>query len=78
MIKSRVQEELQQVVHYAEMQPVPHWSMDQHEHRQELTRIIHEAKECVSATKVKPRKPYVIDAVPEVSVSKQSTERNTT
>ena len=67
-IKSRAQRELQQVVQYAEARPVPHWSMDQHEHRQELTRIIHEATEGVSATKVKPMKPYVIDAILEVSV----------
>ena len=66
-IKSRAQTELQQVVHYAEAQPVPHWSMGQHEHRQELTRIIHEATEGVSATKVKPMKPYVTDAILEVS-----------
>ena len=45
------------------MQPVPHWSMDQHEHRHELTRIIHEA----TAATVKPRKPYVTDAILEVS-----------
>ena len=41
--------------------------MDQHEHRQELTRIIHEATEGVTATKVKPRKLYVTDAILEVS-----------
>ena len=42
-------------------------NMDQHEHRQELTRIIHEATEGVTATKVKPRKLYVTDAILEVS-----------
>ena len=31
--QSRVQEELGQAVRYAEMQHVPHWSMDQHVHR---------------------------------------------
>ena len=41
--------------------------MDQHEHRQELTRIIHEAAEGVTAIKIKPRKPYVTDAILEVS-----------
>ena len=71
-IKSRVQEELQQAVHYAEMQPVPHWSVDQHEHRQEFTRIIHEATEGVSATTVRPRKLYVTDAILEVSAHRAS------
>ena len=49
------------------MQQVPHWSLDQHEHRHELTKIIHEAAEGVAATKVKPRKLYVTDAILEVS-----------
>ena len=49
------------------MQQVSHWTMDPHEHRQELTRIINEATEGVTATKVKRRKPYVTDAILEVS-----------
>ena len=48
------------------MQQVPHWSLDQHEPRHEPTKIIHEATEGVAATKVKPRKPYVTDAILEV------------
>ena len=66
-IQCRVQEDLYKAVQYAEMQQVPHWSMDQHQHKQELTRIIHEATEGVTATNVKPRKPYVTDAILEVS-----------
>ena len=31
-IQSRVQEDFGQGVRYAEMQSVPHWSMNQHEH----------------------------------------------
>ena len=41
--------------------------MNQHEHRQELTKIIHEATHGVKATKVKPMQPYVADAILEVS-----------
>ena len=67
LIQSRVQEEFGQAVRYAEMQHVPHWSMDQHEHRRELTKIIHEATEGVASTKIKPRKPYATDAILEVS-----------
>ena len=66
-IQSRVKEDLGQLVRHAEMQQVPHWSLDQHEHRHEFTTIIHEATEGVAATKVKPRKPYVPDAILEVS-----------
>ena len=58
---------LYKTVHYAEMQQVPHWSLDQHEHRHELTKIMHEATEGVAAAKVKPRKLYVTDAIFEVS-----------
>ena len=58
-------------VQYAEMQQVPHWSIDQHEHRQEQTRIIHEATEGVTAIKVKPRKLYVTDAILEVSAHRK-------
>ena len=65
---SRVKEDLGQAVRYAEMQQVPHWSLDQHVHRQEFMKIIHEATEGVAFTKVKPRKPYVTDAILEVSV----------
>ena len=75
-----MKEDLGQVVRHAEMQQVPHWSFDQHEHRQELTQNIHEATEGVASTEVKPRKPYVTDAILEVLVtergsSKLSTER---
>ena len=66
-IKRKVQEDLHQAVQYAQVQQVPHWTIDHHEHRQESTRIIHEAMECVAATKVKPRKLYVTDAILEVS-----------
>ena len=67
-IQSRVKEDLGQALHHSEMQQVPHWSLDQHEHRHEFTKIIHEATEGVAATKVKPRKPYVTDAVLEVFI----------
>ena len=63
LIQSRVQKEFGQAVRYAEMQDVPHWSMNQHEHRRELTNIIHEATEGVASTKIKPRKPYATDAI---------------
>ena len=46
---------------------MPHWSMNQHEHRQELAKIIHEATQGVNATKVKPRKPYVTADILEVA-----------
>ena len=65
-IQSKVKEDFGQVVRHAEMQQVPHWSLDQHEHRQEFTKIIHEVTEGVAATKVKPRKPYVTDAILDV------------
>ena len=60
-IQTRVAEELNQAVQYAEWHQVPHWSLDQHEHRQELTKILHVATGQVSAKKIKPRKPYVTD-----------------
>ena len=41
--------------------------MNQHDHRQERTRIIHDAMRGVKATKVQPRKLYVIDAILEAS-----------
>ena len=55
-IAKRDPNELQQAVGYASQQPVPHWSMNQHEHRQELIKIMHEATRAVTATKVKPNK----------------------
>ena len=67
LIQSRVQKEFGQAVRYAEMQDVPHWSMNQHEHRRELSKIIHEATGGVASTKIKPRKPYATDAILEVS-----------
>ena len=66
-IQSRVEEELNQAVCYTEGQEVPHWTLDQHEHRQELMNIIHGAKEAVSAKKIKPMKPYVTEEIQEVS-----------
>ena len=66
-IASIVSKELQQAVDYASQQPVPHWSMNQHEHRQELTKIVHEATQGVKTTKVKPRKPNVTADILEVS-----------
>ena len=67
LISSRVGEELQQAIAQTEQQPVPHWSMSQHDHRQELTRIIHYATRSVTGTNVQPRKPYVIHAILAVS-----------
>ena len=52
---------------FTEWQEVPHWTLDQHEHRQELTKIIHGATEAVSAKKIKPMKPYVTEEILEVS-----------
>ena len=66
-IQSWVQEDFKQAVHYAEMQQVPHWFLDQHEHRHALTKIIHEATEGVAAIEIKPSKFYVTDAIFEVS-----------
>ena len=66
-ILSRVGEELNQAVRDTEWQEVPHWTRDQHEHRQELTKIIHGATEAVSAKKIKPMKPYVTEEFLEVS-----------
>ena len=48
-------------------QAVLHWTMDQHQHRQELTKIIHGTTEHVSTNKIKPMKPYVTDEILEVS-----------
>jgi hypothetical protein len=56
-IQTRVAEELNQAVEYAEWHQVPHWSLDQHEHRQELTKNLHAATGQVSAKKIKPMKP---------------------
>ena len=58
---------MNQAVRYTEGQEFPHWTLDQHEHRQELTNIIYGATEAVSAKKIKPRKPYVTEEVLEVS-----------
>ena len=66
-IQTRVEEELNQAVQYTKWQAVLHWTLDQHEHRHELTTIIHEATEEVSAKKIKPMKPYVTDEILEVS-----------
>ena len=66
-IQSRVEEEPNQVVRFTEWQEVPHWTLDQHEHRQELTRIIHGATEAVTARKIKPRKLYVTEEILEAS-----------
>ena len=66
-IQTRVAEELNQAVQNAEWQQVPHWTLDQHEHRHELTKIIHEAFGQVSVKKTKPMKPYVTDEILEVS-----------
>ena len=52
---------------FTEWQEVPHWTLDQHEHSQELPRIIHGATEAVTAMKIKPRKPYVTEEILEVS-----------
>ena len=54
MDSKQILKETQQAVDYAEQQPVPHWSMNQHEHRQELTRLIHDATQGVKAIAVKP------------------------
>ena len=51
---------------FTEWQEVPHWTLDQHEHRQELTNIKHGATEAVTARKTKPRKPYVTEEFLEV------------
>ena len=69
-IQSRFEEELNQAVHFTEWQEVPHWTLDQHGHRQDLTRIIHGATEAVTAKKIKPRKPFVTDAIVEVSANR--------
>ena len=42
--------------------------MNQHEHRQELTKIMHDATQEVKATTVKPRKAYVTTEILAVSV----------
>ena len=60
-------EELNQAVEYAEWHQVPHWSLDQHEHRQALTKILHAATGQVPAKKIKPMKPYVTDEMLEAS-----------
>ena len=62
-IQTRVEEELNQAVHYIQWQQMPHWTLDQHEHRQELTNIIHGITEQVSANKIRPKKPYVTDEI---------------
>ena len=67
LIQSRVEEELNQVVCYTEGQEIPHWTLDQHKHRQEFTNIIHGATEAVSAKKIKPMKPYVTEQILEDS-----------
>ena len=51
---------------FTEWQEVPHWTWDQHEHRQELTRIIHGATEVVTARKIKPRKLHATKEILEV------------
>ena len=66
-IQTRVEEELNQAVQYAEGHDLPHWTLDQHGHRHELTKIIHEAAEDVPAKKIKPIKPYVSDGIMEIS-----------
>ena len=66
-IQRRVEEELNQAVRYTEWQEIPHWTLDQHEHRQEFTKMIHGATEAVSAKKIKPMKPYVTEEILEVS-----------
>ena len=66
-IQTRVEEELNQAVQYTKWQEVPHWTLDQHEHRHELTKMIHGVTEVVSAKKIKPMKPYVTDEILEVS-----------
>ena len=66
-IQTMVEEELNQAVQYTQWQQVPHWTLDQHEHRHELTNIIHGTTEQVSAKKIKPMKPYVTDEILEVS-----------
>ena len=66
-IQTRVEEELNQAVQYTTWQDVLHWTLDQHEHRYELTKIIHEATEDVSAKKIKPMMFYVTDESLEVS-----------
>ena len=71
-IQSRVDEELNQAVRYTVWQEVPHWTLDQHEHRQELTKIIHGATEAVSAKKIKPMKPYVTEEILEVSAYREA------
>ena len=62
MHSSRYQKEIGQAIEYASQQPLPHWSLNQHEHRQELTRIMH-----VKANKVKAMKSYVTAEILEVS-----------
>ena len=66
-IQSRVEEEIHQAVQYVESMQVPHWTLDQHEHRNELTKMIHAATQGVATKKIKPMKPYVTDEILEVS-----------
>ena len=61
---------MNQAVQHAEWHDVPHWTLDQHEHRHELTKIIHEATEDVSAKNIKPIKPYVSDEMLEISADR--------
>ena len=62
-----MEEELHQAVQYVESLQVPHWTLDQHEHRNELTKMIHAATQGVATKKIKPMKPYVTDEILEVS-----------
>ena len=64
---NRDPKELQQAVDYVSQQPLPHWSMNQHEHRPELSKIMHDATRGVTATKVKPMSSYVTADILEVS-----------
>ena len=52
---------------YLTQQLVPHWSLNQHEHRQGLNKIMHNATQGVNATNAKPTKPYVTADILEVS-----------
>ena len=69
-IHTRNPTELHQAVQYIETQEIPHWGMDQHQHRDELTKMIHEATRGKSTKKTKPMKPYVTDDILKVSAQR--------
>ena len=66
-IANRDQNEFGQAVEYVSQQAVPQWTLNHHEHRQELTNIMHRAVDGVQANKIRPRTLGVSAEILEVS-----------